>query len=276
VTDSEHPTPTIDKSGYKEAFLPFGDPDARDPDPEVRKRFFGKYRGTVLENEDPLEQGRLIVSVPDVLGILPSTWATPCLPFAGPLMGQFVRPVIGAGVWVEFEQGDPQMPIWTGCYWGDPPQILPVVAEESLAEPGVPVVTIETATGGLSICDVPLGPFGMVCLRSGEAMISLTEAEITIEASSINLISAGAITLDAETVAIAATEVTIAAGETAVAGNMTVGGTQSVTGAATFAGAVTFEGAATVGGAFTVGGAATFGGAVTIAGVLTVDGIVVP
>jgi hypothetical protein len=276
MADTENPTPALDKYGYKEAFLPFGDPDARDPDPEVRKRFFGKYRGTVLENEDPLDQGRLIVNIPDVLGVLPSSWATPCLPFAGPLMGQFVRPVIGAGVWVEFEQGDPQSPIWTGCYWGDPPQVLPAVAEESLAEPGVPVVTIETTTGGLSICDVPLGPFGMVCLRSGEAMISLTEAEITIEAASINLISEGAITLEAETVDITAGEVTIAAPAIALAGNVTVTGTQTVAGAATFSGAVTVGGAATMAGAFTVAGAATFAGAVTIAGLLTVDGIVVP
>ena len=36
-------------SGYMESFNPFGEPAAQDPDPEVRKRFFGKYRGSVVD-----------------------------------------------------------------------------------------------------------------------------------------------------------------------------------------------------------------------------------
>jgi phage baseplate assembly protein gpV len=236
----------------------------------VRKRFFGKYRGTVLENGDPLEQGRLIVNVPDVLGLLPSTWATPCLPFAGILMGQFVRPEIGTGVWIEFEQGDPQTPIWTGCFWGDPPQLVPLAAQESFAEPGVPVVTIETPTGGLSICDVPLGPLGSVCLRSGVAQVSLTDTEITITAPSINLISEGAITVDGATVDVVAGTATVTAPSIDLIGDVTVAGALEVAGAVNAAGALTAEGAVTV------GGAATFAGAVAIAGALIVDGIPVP
>ena len=59
--------------------------------------------------------------VPDVLGLVPSTWAEPCVPLAGPTgppMGVYLVPPIGAGVWVEFEHGDPDYPIWVGLPLG--------------------------------------------------------------------------------------------------------------------------------------------------------------
>ena len=59
-----------------------------------------------------------MVQVPDVEGLLPSSWAMPCLPFAGKQMGAYMLPQIGSGVWVEFEQGDPDYPIWSGCWYG--------------------------------------------------------------------------------------------------------------------------------------------------------------
>ena len=62
--------------------------------------------------------GRVLVQVPDVLGIIPSSWAMPCVPAAGIQSGCFIVPPIGSQVWVEFEQGDPDYPIWTGGFWG--------------------------------------------------------------------------------------------------------------------------------------------------------------
>jgi len=81
-------------------------------------RFYGKYRGLVLINVDPLGQGRLKALVPEVLGIVPSTWALPVTPYAGLLSGLFTIPMIGSGVWIEFEAGDVSRPVWTGCWWG--------------------------------------------------------------------------------------------------------------------------------------------------------------
>ena len=80
--------------------------------------YWGKYRGTVINNIDPLFEGRLLCEVPDVFSFVPSTWAVPCVPLAGPTgppMGVHLVPPIGAGVWVEFEHGDPDFPIWVGC-----------------------------------------------------------------------------------------------------------------------------------------------------------------
>lgn len=80
-------------------------------------RFYGKYRGLVLVNQDPLQLGRLQATVPEVLGETPSGWALPCAPYGGTACGLFAIPPIGAGVWVEFESGDVSRPIWTGTWW---------------------------------------------------------------------------------------------------------------------------------------------------------------
>src|SRR5215471_6781981 len=100
------------------------------------QKFYGKYRGTVINNIDPLQVGRLMVEVPDVLSLAPSSWAEPCVPLAGPTgpqMGVYLVPPIGAGVWIEFGQGDPDYPIWVGCRWGAASDVPP------LAQAGLPV-----------------------------------------------------------------------------------------------------------------------------------------
>ena len=81
-------------------------------------QFFGKYRGTVANNIDPQMMGRVQVSVPSVLGEGQLSWAMPCVPYAGSGVGFFAIPPNGANVWVEFEAGDPDYPIWSGCFWG--------------------------------------------------------------------------------------------------------------------------------------------------------------
>jgi uncharacterized protein involved in type VI secretion and phage assembly len=82
------------------------------------REYFGKYRGQVTDNVDPLGNGRLQVRVPQVLGDV-TVWAQPCVPYAGPQLGWYTMPEIDTGVWVEFEAGDPSYPIWTGFFWND-------------------------------------------------------------------------------------------------------------------------------------------------------------
>ena len=82
-------------------------------------KYFGKYRGKVVSYRDPNNLGRLRVTVPEVLGENTKVWALPCVSFAGPKVGFFALPPVGANVWVEFAAGDPSDPIWAGCYWGE-------------------------------------------------------------------------------------------------------------------------------------------------------------
>jgi len=141
-------------------------------------KFYGKYRGTVLDNIDPLQMGRLMVQVPDVSNIIPSTWAMPCVPFAGIQSGFFAVPATGAGVWVEFEQGNSDYPIWTGCFWGSAAEV-PALA--LAAPPVLQQILIQTVgQNTLLISDVP-GPTGGILLKSTTgAMIMINDTGITI------------------------------------------------------------------------------------------------
>ena len=89
---------------------------------QVERRYYGKYRGFVVSNEDPEQLGRLQVTVPSVLGdALVTGWAMPCVPYGGaPNQGMLMLPDRGGGVWVEFEEGDLEFPIWTGTFWAMP------------------------------------------------------------------------------------------------------------------------------------------------------------
>ncbi|BAK76596.1 phage-related baseplate assembly protein [Pseudogulbenkiania sp. NH8B] len=141
-------------------------------------KFYGKYRGVVLNNIDPMQMGRVQVQVPDVLGVGLSSWAMPCVPFAGKQSGVFVLPQIGAGVWVEFEQGDQDYPIWVGGFWGSAAEV------PALALAGLPVSPSLVLQSGnqntLMLSDLP-GPTGGILLKSTTgALISINEVGITI------------------------------------------------------------------------------------------------
>jgi len=127
------------------------------------KKYYGKYRGTVMNNLDPMQIGRIQVIVPDVSNYIPSSFAMPCLPLAGKQMGAYMVPQIGSGVWIEFEQGDPDYPIWTGCFWG-------VVAEVPVlglaGNPASPSIVLQTGLqNSIIVSDVP-GPTGGIMLKS--------------------------------------------------------------------------------------------------------------
>jgi uncharacterized protein involved in type VI secretion and phage assembly len=142
------------------------------------RQYFGKYRGTVLNNVDPMNIGRLMVQVPDVAGVIPGTWAMPCVPLTGKQMGMFVVPQVGSGVWIEFEQGDADHPVWVGGFWGSAAEV-PALALAGL--PASPNIALQSAAQNtLLLSDLP-GPTGGILLKSASgAMISINEIGITI------------------------------------------------------------------------------------------------
>ncbi|UGB47217.1 phage baseplate assembly protein V [Frateuria edaphi] len=142
------------------------------------KTYFGKYRGTVLQNVDPEQRGRIQAMVPDVAGLLPSSWAMPCVPIAGKQSGSWVVPQIGAGVWIEFEQGDPDYPVWTGGFWGLAAEVPALALAGNPASPSI--VLQSGLQNALVISDVP-GPTGGILLKSTTgAMILVNDIGITI------------------------------------------------------------------------------------------------
>jgi hypothetical protein len=142
------------------------------------KKFFGKYRGTVVNNVDPEQRGRIQVMVPDVSGFALTSWALPAFPWGGMQMGMFSVPLVGAGVWVEFEQGNIDYPIWVGVYFGSAAEV-PAMAH--LVPPAVPGMVIQTVLQNtFLISDVP-GPTGGIMLKNTTgAMILINELGITI------------------------------------------------------------------------------------------------
>lgn len=138
--------------------------------------FYGKYRGKVTDIQDPLMMGRVRAKVPDVMGDQESGWAMPCLPFAGQSMGFFGLPKVGAGVWIEFEHGDPDYPIWSGCWIGS----LAEAPTELLAPPYKKVI-IKTEGGHAIILDDTPGIGGITLQTSTgqKIVLSSTGLEIT-------------------------------------------------------------------------------------------------
>jgi len=142
------------------------------------QKYYGKYRGTVVNNLDPMQIGRLQVIVPDVSNVMLSSWAMPCVPVAGMQTGMFTVPIIGSAVWIEFEQGDPDYAIWVGCFWGTAAEV-PALARA--VPPATPAFTLQTPLqNGLVISDVP-GPTGGILMKTASgAMISVSDVGINI------------------------------------------------------------------------------------------------
>jgi len=155
-------------------------------------RFYGIYRATVVNNVDPELRGRISAIVPDVTGVVPSTWAMPCVPVAGKGSGTFVVPEIGAGVWIQYEGGDLARPVWVGGYWG----ISAELPEMGLASPPpTPNIVLQTTGrnsvtvygipgGGVTICSGPLA-------SPSSPRIMVTQAGIVITNGQASIVMAG-------------------------------------------------------------------------------------
>ncbi|MEP6781476.1 MAG: phage baseplate assembly protein V [Gemmatimonadaceae bacterium] len=141
-------------------------------------KYYGKYRGMVINNIDPMQIGRIMVQVPDVLGPIPSSWAMPCFPVTGKQMGFWAIPQIGTGVWVEFEGGNPDYPIWSGAWYGSAADV-PALALAT--QPPLSSVFMQTAAQvTFQLSDLP-GPAGGILMKTATgAMIMVNDVGITI------------------------------------------------------------------------------------------------
>jgi uncharacterized protein involved in type VI secretion and phage assembly len=143
-------------------------------------KYYGKYRGVVIDNIDPENRGRIMAEVADVTQLVPSTWAEACVPIAGGAVpaGVYVVPPIGANVWIEYEQGDIRYPIWSGCFWGAETSV-PTLALAGL--PGSPSIVLQTTGQNmLVLSDLPGPTGGIMLVSSTGASILINDLGITI------------------------------------------------------------------------------------------------
>ncbi|MFQ5525104.1 MAG: phage baseplate assembly protein V [Thermoanaerobaculia bacterium] len=259
--------------------------------------FFGKYRGVVTNNIDPLGLHRIMVNVPAVPHAL-LTWAHPCVPYAGKLVGHYTIPEIGSNVWVEFEGGNPSQPIWTGCYWEEfeftepltANPVMPALAKMLKTLTGKFMLNDTPAVGGMELESLPpavpiptslkfdvdgaemaVGPTCTITMNAAEGIklqmgpnsIEITLEGITLTAPKISLTALESVSVTA------ASGVEMTAGESA---SIQAGASAEVKAA----GGVTVEGAGPVSvksaAATTVEGGATLdlkgGGAVSVTGAI--------
>jgi len=159
--------------------------------------FYGKYRATVTDNNDKQHLGRIRAKVTDIFGKNTSGWALPSSPYAGKDVGLFLIPPIDACVWMEFEHGDPEYPIWSGCFWapGETPVQQNEPADIKILKTKIGTltmddngesggVTIET-TAGLKIVinkkyiEIDTGKEGKIKLSGPKVSINGTALEIS-------------------------------------------------------------------------------------------------
>ncbi|MGH3508184.1 MAG: phage baseplate assembly protein V [Nocardioidaceae bacterium] len=163
-------------------------------------RFTGKYRGVVSDINDPLMTMRIKAKVPDVYGDGESGWALPCAPFGGDQTGFYALPKVGAGVWVEFEHGDPEYPIWSGAWWGSvaeiPTKLLaPPYQKVMLVTPGGHSITIDDTpgVGGITLeigtgAKITLSSTGVEITNGMGATISLTGPKVSVNNGALDVI----------------------------------------------------------------------------------------
>jgi hypothetical protein len=173
----------------------------------VEGRFYGKYRGVVKRNVDSEHLGRICAEVLDVLGKGEmTTWAIPCLPLTGSaqeLSGMYMVPPIDTNVWIEFEHGDVNYPIWTGCYWTKdqvpkaaleqkpekPPILLQSIGQNSIMIGGDPNTGITISCGAANLPASPkitLDPTG-ITLSVGPCKIKISSASVSINDGALEI-----------------------------------------------------------------------------------------
>lgn len=140
--------------------------------------FYGKYRGVVTDTDDPLTIGRIKARVPDVMSDRESGWAMPCMPFVGKGMGFYAVPATGAGVWIEFEQGDPDRPIWSGCWWGSKAEMPNAVLTSPTP---TKKVVLQTDAGNIVVIDDSPGVGGITLKTASGQKIVLSATGIEID-----------------------------------------------------------------------------------------------
>jgi len=225
-------------------------------------RFYGKYRGTVVNNIDPMFLGRILAEVPAVPGVTTS-FAMPCVPYAGPNVGFYAIPAIGSNVWIEFEEGDPDHPIWSGCFWGTGEIPMPAgapLSDTQIFQTGSVSIVFNSLPngGGFSLTCNPAGAAGPLTLQftAAGAAIGTGDASISISPDGIGLaIGATKISLDGVVLNAATTELQVAASMATVESAVVqVQGTVSVQGALSVEGPTLMDGGLNLTGGGTVDG----------------------
>lgn len=156
-------------------------------------KYYSSYRGFVYDNVDPDNMGRVQLLIPEIAGNKPYiTWALPKGCFSGTThdgktYGTHILPQNGDLVWVEFQRGNPALPIWSFGYpgKGEKPMIPSLMGDNVywFRTPGGNIVSINDTDNtihatlsngiGLEITDKTINLNGDIINLSGAGQSSV-------------------------------------------------------------------------------------------------------
>lgn len=161
----------------------------------LESQYYGKYRGVVIDNLDPAHLGRVRVWVPslfptdgnaqptDTADPSVSDWAWPCVPFGGLAeQGGFFVPEKNAKVWVEYEEGNLDSPIWVGTFWSAPGGTSEIPTEAQDMPGDAPQRRVLKTPSGhlLQFCDVPGKESITVRHKDGATLVMDEKGSVTV------------------------------------------------------------------------------------------------
>lgn len=161
---------------------------------ERDRRFYGKYRGIVTDNQDPNASGRIKARVPELFDDQETGWAMPCVPYAAESAGFLMVPEVDQPVWIEFEAGDPSRPIWAGCWWpaGKAPSVT-VPDVKVIYSSGGNKITLDDTSGSekISIEDTSGATLTIsqqsIEIKKGGMKIELTDSQVSVNGGALTV-----------------------------------------------------------------------------------------
>lgn len=143
-------------------------------------QWLGKFRAYVTDVDDPDKRGRIRVKCPKVLGDSKSAWCEVCAPIAYDNGGDFCLPKVGESVWIEFENGDVDKPIWVGGWWSTNNSPITNYSQ-------APSTRVIEYRGG------------KITMTQGKIVITSGSSTITLD-SSVRISTSGSVTINGRTV----------------------------------------------------------------------------
>lgn len=145
---------------------------------DAASRYYGKHRAVVTDNVDPQHLCRIKVQAPALMGETEIGWCLPAFPFLGDGHGLVMMPEVGSMVWLEFEAGKLDFPIWTGGF---------LSGKQKPPDPHDAATRVIVSKNGHKIILDDKG--GKLCIEhSGGAKLEMSGTEISLTISGSKMV----------------------------------------------------------------------------------------
>jgi len=148
---------------------------------EILGKYYGSYRAYVHNNEDPLDMNRVQLIIPMLNPTaVDETWAFPKNSWGGKDYGINLLPRKADVVWVEFQNGDPDYPVWSHASYakGEKPKEFSSINHYGFKTPRGTLIVINDNKGEEEV---------LVRLNNKAEWVKIKKEELEVEAKLIKL-----------------------------------------------------------------------------------------